>query len=289
MSLFDVLPEKKPAPWHGHGPLAPQLPGPDLESIPQNRPVLPPTSAGAVVNSSVQAHPFSGMYDDGVTKKKDEDHKADATDTTPAGGPDQAADDEKHKNNPDKIKKRKVKELQKIIDQLHKLDKQAAKLEKQGKADEAEAQRQASAALKEQAIDKAIDAYDIDVSNAKFVDYDANTSGEGGANKKGEIRLGDDAFKSASWLGSTIGHESEIHINQQLQKGNWYTGPQGTALQEVQAYQYEIDNAKRFGTSRKNLKDLKGRRKSHMADLSEDYQDRAKAGDYTMKAGEELL
>lgn len=288
MSSFDVLQGRNP--WQRQRDQATRPPVPALESDSLARGMLPlamPSAAAA--HSPVQASPFLGMYDDCLTKQKDGDHKADATGKTLAGGSQQSADEEKEKDSPDKTKKRKVKQLQQLIDRLHRLDKQAAKLQKQGKSDEAEAKRQESAALKEQAIDQAIDAYDIDVSNAKFVDYDAGEDGEGGANRKGEIRLGDAAFQSGSWLGSTIGHESEIHINEQLQKGNWYTGKQGTALQEVQAYQYEIDNAERFGTSRKNLKELKRRRKSHLTQLSDEYPDRAGTGDYTMKAGEESL
>lgn len=226
-----------------------------------------------------QAQLFGDMYGDAEA----------ATDKHKGGGKHGGdADKDKAAKDPDeKAKAKKVRALKKIIKTAHKLDKEADKLEADGKDDEAAKKREESAKLKQKAIDKAIDAYDIDVSNAKFVKYDAATAGEGGANKKGEIRLGDAAFSSASWLGSTLGHESEIHINEQLKKGNWYTGAQGTALQEVQAYQYEIDNAKRFGTSKKDLKDLKQRRKSHMSVLSNDYKERARDENYTMKPGEE--
>jgi hypothetical protein len=33
------------------------------------------------------------------------------------------------------------------------------------------------------------------------------------------VTLGDDAFSSAGMLGSTIGHEIEVHANRQLAKG----------------------------------------------------------------------
>ncbi|MFO0578849.1 MAG: hypothetical protein U1A78_33010 [Polyangia bacterium] len=232
---------------------------------------------------AAQAQLFGGMYGD--TEPATEKHKGGGKH---GGDKDKDKDKDRAAKDPDeKAKAKKVKALKKVIKKVHKLDKEAAKLEAEGKDDEAEKKREESAKLKQKAIDKAIDAYDIDVSNAKFVKYDAATAGEGGANQRAEIRLGDAAFSSASWLGSTLGHESEIHINEQLKKGNWYTGAQGTALQEVQAYQYEIDNAKRFGTSKKDLKDLKQRRKSHMDALSHDYQERARDGNYTMKHGEE--
>lgn len=271
---FEPRPEKAVDPWQRTAV------APALNEAPGAREVQPAAAEVARPDAqAAQAQLFGGMYGDTETateKHKDGGLHGDGTEkdkaATGGGG-----------------KAKKVKALQRVIKRLHKLDAEADKLEAENKDEEAEKKREASAKLKQKAINKAIDAYDIDVSNAKFVKYDADTPGEGGANQRGEIRLGDDAFSSASWLGSTLGHESEIHINQQLEKGNWYTGDQGTALQEVQAYQYEIKNAKRFGTSKKDLKELKQRRKSHMDVLSDDYRARARAGKYTMKPGEENL
>ena len=66
----------------------------------------------------------------------------------------------------------------------------------------------------------------------------------------GSVRIGPAAFRrTPGWLASTIGHEVEIHVNQQAMKGRWWTDTQGTAIQEVQAYQYEIRSALRFGVS----------------------------------------
>jgi hypothetical protein len=90
-----------------------------------------------------------------------------------------------------------------------------------------------------------------------------------------------------AWLGSSIGHEVEIHVNEQAMKGRWYTGPQGTALQEVQAYDYEISNAKRYGTSPADLADLKKRRSDNYSQLNAYYKTQADAKNYVMKAGEE--
>ena len=92
---------------------------------------------------------------------------------------------------------------------------------------------------------------------------------------------------SPGWLGSTIGHESEVHVNRQMMKGNWYTGDIGTALQEVESYQYELDNVDRYGTSKTDQKNLEQRRRSHFDALPSDYQQRATNGDYTMKEGDE--
>lgn len=286
MTMFDISKEKKSNPWHV--PHQDSLHGAHnaitTEPALQNNLQVPLISP---VNAQMQAVPFAGMYEDSVTKQKGTDETESGTETTQDPSQDQSPDAEKHKNSPEKEKKRKIKALKRTIAKIHRLDRQTARLEKKGNAADAELKRHESAALKEQAIEKAVDAYDINVSNAKFIDYDPNTTGEGGANRKGEIRLGDDAFKSASWLGSTIGHESEIHINQQAMKGNWYTGTMGTAIQEVQAYQYELDNVKRFGTSKRDRGELHRRKKSYMSELNQEYQDRAKSGDYTMKHGEE--
>src|SRR6185369_1525317 len=84
---------------------------------------------------------------------------------------------------------------------------------------------------KQEAIDKAIKVYNIDTSHAKSITYDASVSGEAVTAKDGTVRVGDVSFKDAGWLGSSVGHEVEVHVNQQAHLGNWYTGPVGTDLQ----------------------------------------------------------
>lgn len=140
---------------------------------------------------------------------------------------------------------------------------------------------------KQEAIDKAIKYYKIDTSKTKSVTYDPKNKGEAVTSKDGTVKIGDKAFSSPNWLGSSIGHEVEIHVNEQAKKGNWYTGTQGTALQEVQAYDYEIANAKRYGTSKKDIADLKARRAAYYSELNSDYKARADAKNYLMKPGEE--
>jgi hypothetical protein len=140
---------------------------------------------------------------------------------------------------------------------------------------------------KQEAIDKAIKYYGIDTSKTKSVTYDPNNSGEAVTSPDGTVKVGDKAFSSPGWLGSSIGHEVEIHVNEQAMKGRWYTGPQGTALQEVQAYDYEISNAKRYGTTATDLADLQKRRTDYYNQLNSDYQGRADAHNYVMKPGEE--
>lgn len=196
---------------------------------------------------------------------------------------------------------KQVEALQAQIDAAKKLDAdakaleaEAAALDAKGDAAGATAKRTAAAtkkgeanAKKNEAINASIKTYNIDTTGAKSVTYDPSVKGEAVTSKDGTIRIGDKAFKSAGWLGSSVGHESEVHWLRQAQKGNWYTGSVGTDLQEVETYQYEIDNAVRYGTTETDLKDLKARRKSHYDAMPEEYRKRADKGDYTMKKGEE--
>lgn len=140
---------------------------------------------------------------------------------------------------------------------------------------------------KQQAIDKALKAFNIDTSKTKSTTYDATVSGEAVTSKDGTVKVGDEAFRDAGWLGSSLGHETEVHVNQQADQGKWYTGAIGTPLQEVQAYDYEIANADRYGTTAANLQDLQNRRDGYYNQLPADYKTRADAGNYDMKPGEE--
>jgi hypothetical protein len=95
------------------------------------------------------------------------------------------------------------------------------------------------------------------------------------------VRIGRAAFRSAAWLASTIAHEVEVHVNRQAMAGQWYTDPEGAALQEVEAYDYEIQNAARFGLSTAEVAELRERRRFYYQWLSAAYQAKADVGDYT--------
>ena len=43
----------------------------------------------------------------------------------------------------------------------------------------------------------------------------------------------------------------------QSRMGNWWTDVQGTAIQEVQAYDYELSNASRFGLTKGEINLIK--------------------------------
>lgn len=232
------------------------------------------------------AGPFCGMYDDGVPNHSSLPlEPANRSPLHPT--PEQLA---KHKE--DAEKEKNVAKIQTMIGEAKKLEAEAKKLEASGDKVGAQTKRSEAVQKKQSAIDNAITTYKIDVSNAESVTYAPKLKGEGETGyskdgKKGVISIGDAAFSSPGWLGSTIGHESEVHVNRQMMKGNWYTGAIGTNLQEVETYQYEIDNVERYGTSKADRVNLEQRRKSHFNAIPPDYQERTKKGDYTMKKGDE--
>ena len=159
---------------------------------------------------------------------------------------------------------------------------QAKKLEAEGKTAEA-------AAKKQEAIDEAIKVYNIDTSKTKSVTYDPAERDMASTSPDGDVTVGDGAFRNPAWLGSTIGHESEVHVNEQGAKDKWYEGEEGTAVQEVQAYDYEIANAERYGTNSADLEQLKRARQRQYNKLSDEYKQRVDGNppNYDMKPGDE--
>lgn len=149
------------------------------------------------------------------------------------GGEDLAREEDEKK----KSAKPTPKDVQKAIDE-------AKELEAAGKTKDA-------AVKKQEAIDKAIQCYGIDTRATKSIRYDPHEPDNGGTISKNGVQtvtIGDSAYTSAGWLGSTIGHEAEIHAKEQAAKDIWYGGKQGSRMMEVQAYDYEIANASsRYG------------------------------------------
>jgi hypothetical protein len=70
-------------------------------------------------------------------------------------------------------------------------------------------------------------------------------------------------------------------------KDRWYTGTVGTALNEVEAYDWELKNTKETGVSVAEIKDLQDRRKAHYDALPKNIKDRVDKGDYTLPKGHE--
>src|SRR5262249_12010943 len=150
--------------------------------------------------------------------------------------------------------------IQAMIDRAHSVDNAAATLEKEAqamaqrrdpgahaKALEAAAKRREARGIKQEAIAKAVTSYGIDISHAKTLMYAADNP-DGDAETDGRnVTIGDAAFTTPGNLGSTIAHEAEVHVNLQTMKNANYSGQQGSALNEIQAYDYEIAGAPRFG------------------------------------------
>ena len=134
------------------------------------------------------------------------------------------------------------------------------------------------------AIAEAIKQYGVDTSSAKAGSpvYSASTSGEGATSKDGNIKIGDKAFSSPGWLASSIGHE---HVHAQQAADRWYTGPQGTLINEIEAYDWEIKNASRFNLSAAEIKELQSRRDAHYNGLNADNKKIIDGGAYTLPAG----
>lgn len=131
------------------------------------------------------------------------------------------------------------------------------------------------------AVDEAIKQYGIDVSavNGK-VAYSADTDGEGLTLKDGTVTIGDDAFTTPGWLASSIGHEA-LHA-EQIRDGRFNDTSQGVAMNEVEAYDWEIRNADRFGLSEAEKATINRRRDTKYGRLSDDNKARADQGNYTV-------
>jgi WXG100 family type VII secretion target len=129
------------------------------------------------------------------------------------------------------------------------------------------------------AVDEAIKQYGIDVSAVKGkVVYDPNTPGEGETSKDGTVRIGNDAFLSPGWLASSIGHEA-LHA-QQARDGRWNDTAQGRAMNETEAYKWELDNADKNGLSAIDQKPLQRRYNQKYNTLTPDNKARADAGNF---------
>ena len=119
--------------------------------------------------------------------------------------------------------------------------------------------------ISQDSIDLALIMFDIEVpENARHPLYDNNLVDRGVTTQSGwlnplQVRIGREAFESWGILGSTLAHELEIHCQQSF---TWINildvfGLDGTHKAERQAYSYEISNAKRFGLTKKDVKNIK--------------------------------
>lgn len=111
---------------------------------------------------------------------------------------------------------------------------------------------------RELAIADAIVAYDIDVSAANGVYYDPGLSSVGLTSLNGVVTIGPQAFDDAGTLGSSIGHEAEVHAVQLANNQLAMKSTFGRNLNEAQAYSYEVANADRYGLNPYEVRFLQG-------------------------------
>lgn len=131
------------------------------------------------------------------------------------------------------------------------------------------------------AIDEAIRQYRLDTSAANGpVTYDSEVSGEGLTDKDRTVKIGDDAFSSPAWLASSVGHEI-VHA-EQARDGRWNDTRQGVAMNEVEAYDWELQRVDEFGLSTAERETLARRRETKYGRLTLFNKAFADAGIYTI-------
>lgn len=125
------------------------------------------------------------------------------------------------------------------------------------------------------------------VSKTARVIYNASVKGDGQTTPCGLVEIGPAAFTnhSVGWLASTIQHEL-VHVKQDAE-GRWYTGDQGWAMNEVEAYDHELANADQKGLTAAEKKDLQTRRNSWYNRLNDANKKRVDRGDYSLPPGQE--
>ncbi len=122
---------------------------------------------------------------------------------------------------------------------------------------------------KQGAIAEAIKQYGIDTKNMTGQPMYNSLLREEAARTRpnGMVDIGEGAFRSPGKLASTIGHEA-MHTNQ-LAEGRWYTDAQGTAINEVECYDWQIANAPHFRLTEDEVEGLKGLRQKYYDTLTD--------------------
>ncbi len=145
--------------------------------------------------------------------------------------------------------------------------------------------------LRQQAVALAKKTYNIAGQHTKGEPaYDPTSADNGGAEKSGDkvaVTLGKKTFKSPGWLASTELHEMVAHGDQAAQ-GRWYEDPQGSALNEVEAYDLELRNAAVTGLTKAEIAKLQEARQEEYDELSAANKQRADRGDYTLTEDKSL-
>jgi hypothetical protein len=92
---------------------------------------------------------------------------------------------------------------------------------------------------------------------------------------------------SASWLGSSIAHEAEVHAVQ-VSRDNIAADRESQAgsVNEIQARIYEVANSSRFGLSRDEIRTNVGAARAEYNKLGDEYRSRVDAGNFTLLPGD---
>jgi hypothetical protein len=122
---------------------------------------------------------------------------------------------------------------------------------------------------RDEAIRKTIAYYRIDTTKANGISYNPSLTDYGQMNGFGEVQIGKPAFSSPAMLASTLAHECEVHAGAQLDNRLYRKGTDGGALNEIEAYDHEIENADRFGLSESELQVIVGNRNHYYRQLSD--------------------
>jgi RHS repeat-associated protein len=126
-------------------------------------------------------------------------------------------------------------------------------------------------------IEEALDTYEVDttyINGTPTYNPDLDDLGEYDR-ITGSVELGPDAFSSSGYLASVIGHEN-VH-GQQEARGRWYASNSGNALNEIEAYDWEIDqyynNGNPFGLNTSQIRSIENIRDDYL-NLFLDVEDR---------------
>jgi RHS repeat-associated protein len=140
-----------------------------------------------------------------------------------------------------------------------------------------------------EAIIKTIASYHINTQYALgnrvlYCDILLNDKGEpvdGVTMTNRAVLIGPGAFSSPSWLASTIGHEVEAHCQYDTLYGKIFDSYRdASAMREVYAYDYELRNQARFGTTAAEIAAIQRERDREYNSLSNENKTRVNNGNY---------
>jgi len=126
----------------------------------------------------------------------------------------------------------------------------------------------------------AADHFGIDDSGVTYK-YNAHPrANPGQMSVNGELLLGAGAFSSWSQLGSVLGHEIEVHWQLQIVGRGWGNSDAQLWAGEYEAYNYNVDQAGRFGNSASQVEFFKAQQQRAFNNLSPLHQSWVQGGHY---------